>query len=40
LGELYETPVLIADIKRRRLEWLGLVIIMDQRRVDKNYFSK
>jgi hypothetical protein len=37
--ESYRTPDLVADIKRRRLELLGRVIIMDQARVAKKTFE-
>jgi hypothetical protein len=37
--ELYKTPELVADIKRRRLELLERVIIMDQTRVAKKTFE-
>jgi hypothetical protein len=30
LGELYKAPDLVVDINRKRLEWLGYVIRMDQ----------
>jgi hypothetical protein len=36
--ELYKTPDLVADIKRRNLEWLGHVIKMDQTGMVKKNF--
>jgi hypothetical protein len=39
LRELYKAPDLVADINRKRLEWLGHVIRMDQRRVVKKIFD-
>jgi hypothetical protein len=38
LRELYKIPDLVADIKRRRLMWLGKVTTMDQKRAAKNFF--
>jgi hypothetical protein len=39
LRELYKAPDLVVDIKRKRLEWLGHVTRMDQRRVVKKIFD-
>jgi hypothetical protein len=39
LRELYKAPDLVADIKIKRLEWLGHVTRMDQRRVVKKIFD-
>jgi hypothetical protein len=39
LRELYKARDLVVDIKRKRLEWLGHVIRMDQRRVVKKIFD-
>jgi hypothetical protein len=36
---LHKTVDLVADIKRGRLEWLGHLIRVDERRVDKNIFE-
>jgi hypothetical protein len=35
----YKTPDLLADIKRRRIDWLGYTIRMDQTRMAKNIFE-
>jgi hypothetical protein len=39
LRELYRAVDTIADIKRKRLEWIGRVVRMDQGRVDKKIFD-
>jgi hypothetical protein len=39
LRELYKAPDLVVDIKMKRLEWLGHVIRMDQRRAVKKIFD-
>jgi hypothetical protein len=35
LGELYKTPDLAPDIKRRRFDWLGFMFRMDETRVSE-----
>jgi hypothetical protein len=39
LRELYKAPDLVVDIKGKRLEWLGHMTRMDQRRVVKKIFE-
>jgi hypothetical protein len=39
LRQLYKAPDLVVDIKMKRLEWLGHVIRMDQRRFVKKVFD-
>jgi hypothetical protein len=39
LRELYKAPDLVVDINRKRLEWLGHEIRMDQRRVVMKIFD-
>jgi hypothetical protein len=39
LRELYKAPDLVADINRKRQEWLGHVTRMDQRRFVKKIFD-
>ena len=37
--ELYKNLYIVADIKRKRLEWIGHVVRMDQGRTDKKIFE-
>ena len=39
LRELYRNIDIVANIKRKRLEWIGHVIIMDQGRTYKKIFE-
>jgi hypothetical protein len=39
LRELCKTPDLVVDINMKRMEWLGHVTLMDQRRVVKITFE-
>jgi 3-keto-L-gulonate-6-phosphate decarboxylase len=38
LKELYKDPEIVADIKKKRLEWTGYVVRMDQERTYKKIF--
>jgi hypothetical protein len=39
IEELHKTHVLMADIERRRLEWLGHMIRIDQTREAKEFIK-
>ena len=39
LGELYENLDMVADIKKKRFEWMGHVARMDQGRTVKEVFE-
>ena len=39
LREVYKDPDIVADIKRKRLEWIGHVVRMDQGRTVKKIFE-
>jgi hypothetical protein len=39
LRELYKDLHIVADIKKKRLEWIGLVVRMDQGRTVKKIFE-